>query len=830
MRTLPSLLWLLGAMLVFSIQSVAQDSPVVVFAEQGFPAADSAGASSSQPPTSQLSPPQLRALFPDAHLASADQLPALLSSATTRLLVLPYGSAFPEPLWSDIHSYLERGGNLLVLGGEPFTRAAFRDGAGWHLRDYSTRFTRELGIDQYQVTPGSDGLDFENNPDLVLHLPRFAWKRAFSPIIRLSRSDLSAREGSAGSLDTRLDALAWGVKDGIRLAAPALQIDRLQPEGGRWIFLSAELAGDFYRTPQAAKLVHALAEAALAGSARFTVRPTLPLYLPGEPVELQLEWKPAETPAEKSGAAAGYSVKITLFPAAQPAEKVLTDKSETGKSAERVGTEKDAAEKVVTTAPLPASQPIVLAPPSGKGLYIIEAELLQADRVRAIYRSGFWIRDEEYLRSGPRLTVNHDYFELNGEPLAVVGTTYMASDVQRLFFERPNVYVWERDLAQISAAGLNMLRTGWWTGWEKLCDPSGQPSEKTLRTLEAYLMTARRHGLPVQFNFFAFLPEVLGGVNAYLDPAAVEKQKRLVSTVAARFHDVPFVTWDLINEPSFSRHLWQMRPNGDPLELERWNLWLKQRYPDRAALAAAWNLPAAPPETTLPLPSDIEFVPRGAYVGHNSLKLYDFYLFAQESFAAWVEEMRAAIRATSSQQLITVGQDEGGYSSRLSPSFFGKSLDFTCNHTWWENDSLLWDSLVAKQPGMPMLVQETGVQRELTLDEIARRTPENEAALLERKLAMSFIQGSGAIHWLWNTNAYMTAANEAAIGALRPDSTEKPEAAVLRRFAAFARSMGPNLRSPQPPQVAIVTSQAAQFSVLQDLQIEAQRKAVRAAA
>jgi len=29
--------------------------------------------------------------------------------------------------------------------------------------------------------------------------------------------------------------------------------------------------------------------------------------------------------------------------------------------------------------------------------------------------------------------------------------------------------------------------------------------------MEAYLMTARKHGLPVQFNVFAFLPDVLGG-------------------------------------------------------------------------------------------------------------------------------------------------------------------------------------------------------------------------------------------------------------------------------------------------------------------------------
>ena len=79
-----------------------------------------------------------------------------------------------------------------------------------------------------------------------------------------------------------------------------------------------------------------------------------------------------------------------------------------------------------------------------------------------------------------------------------------------------------------------------------------------------------------------------------------------------------------------------------------------------------------------------------------------------------------------------------------------------------------------------MLIQETGLQRELNLDETARRTPENEGALLERKIAPSFVQGSGAIEWLWNTNSYMTESNETPIGAVFPDATEKPEATVIR--------------------------------------------------
>src|SRR5262249_21320628 len=91
-----------------------------------------------------------------------------------------------------------------------------------------------------------------------------------------------------------------------------------------------------------------------------------------------------------------------------------------------------------------------------------------------------------------------------------------------------------------------------------------------------------------------------------------------------------------------------------------------------------------------------------------------------------------------------------------------------------------------------------------------------------------FVAGSGAIEWLWNLNEYMTESNESPIGAVRADATEKPEATVMRGFANFAKAIGPELRNPESPTVTIVTSQAAQFSVMSDLQLEAQRKAVRA--
>ena len=769
----------------------ASFADAVVLQEPGFPSADSSVPSASL----------LRNVFPGAQLVSAADMRAAVSKADCRLLVLPYGSAFPEDAWPQIFAYLNRGGNLLVLGGRPFTRAAYRDSAGWHLRDYNVRFIRELAIDDYTTVPGSEGLPFQPNRDLVTQLPQFSWSRAFSPIIHLAFADTENRAGAAGYLSARLDAFAWGVRDGVQISAPVVQIDHLRErfQGGRWVFLNSDLPPAFFESGAATQVISALAASARRGAEEFIVRPLVPLYLPGEPIQLETRWLGSAAPNSN------LTAQITITPEAQKSKPTTT--------------------KI----PIPNDGTVILPPVSTSGFHVIEARLMEGSELRAIYHSGFWIRDEAYLRSGPTLGANADYLLVNGGPLAVVGTTYMASDVQRMYFDHPNAYVWDRDMAQMSNAGINMLRTGWWTGWARFSDENGIPYDRTLRTLEAFLMTARKYNLPVQFNLFAFLPDVMGGANPYLDPVAVGRQQTLVAGLARRFREVPFLAWDLINEPSFSKTLWKTRPNGDAVELAAWNQWLREKHPDFSALADQWNLPQLPPAETVPVPAEDDFVDILYSSEPGPAKLHDFYEFTQDVFCNWTGVMRKTIRDTGSQQLITVGQDEGGELDRLSPAFYGKYVDFTTNHSWWHNDALLWDSMVAKQPGLPMLIQETGIMRQLTLDFILRRSPESTAALLERKFALSLVQGTGAIQWLWNTNDYMVSENEVQIGILRADRTEKPEGSVLRGFARFSQAASASLQHPRKPEVAIVTSQAAQFSSLLGLQIEAQRNAVVAA-
>ena len=96
--------------------------------------------------------------------------------------------------------------------------------------------------------------------------------------------------------------------------------------------------------------------------------------------------------------------------------------------------------------------------------------------------------------------------------------------MHRQFLFEANVFVWDRDFRAMKAAGVNLVRTGIWTGWKKFMPAAGKVNEATLRALDAFLLTAHSYDISVIFTFFAFLPETWGGKNAYLDSQAVQAQ------------------------------------------------------------------------------------------------------------------------------------------------------------------------------------------------------------------------------------------------------------------------------------------------------------------
>ena len=785
--------WFAALFFLFPLSTMAQSTAsTVIFWEQGFPASD----------TTAPDHPALAAL-PDSGFAGAQELAGRLASADTKLLVLPYGSAFPEEAWPSIYAFLQRGGNLLALGGRPFSRAAYRECdannvCAWKLRYPRNAWSKALYINDYTETPGSKGLQLQPNDDLPeLKLAAISWRRAWSPTLRLSAEGLYPRIGTAGTIDTRLDSIVWGVSDGHKLAAPVIELDHTKNNfvGGRWVMVPAELDD-----PLPSSVVSTLAQRALEGAHEMVVQPQWALFLP------------QETPS--------FQVRVNRF-AAKPAalSLELSDAAEGGPPATQSFALDIAQYPFISSVQLPA--------PSQGGLHTVTARFLEGTILIAQYRTGYWVRDEKALRSGPIVTLDKDFFLVNGKPLPVVGTTYMASDVQRQYLMQPNPFVWDSDFAQIRDNGFNMIRTGLWTAWDQVMKEPGVIQDAGLRNMEAFLMTARRYNIPVQFTFFAFIPDNFSGANPYLDPEAVRRQQDFITAIVSRFKDVPWLMWDLINEPSFDKtaHLWVTRANGDRFEAQRWNEYVSQVHGTNDAVANAWNMTTL--SSPIPVPDEEDFAPRSVYREGHPLSVHDFYLFAQQQFVEWVQTMRRTIRATGSKQLVTVGQDEGGGTDRLNTSYWVDAVDFTTNHSWWLNDALLWDSLVAKQPGKPLLIQETGLQNDFQIDDTWRRTPDNQAYTLERKCALALATSAGVIDWLWNVNPYMTEDVEVTIGVVRPDYTEKAEAAVMRGLAKFADANREAFRAPEQPSVVIILGQDLQYSPMNPGAIAAQQKAVR---
>jgi hypothetical protein len=168
----------LGGCVGFAVFAGAQVSnSTVVFNEAGFPAADSADGSS------------VASLLVGVQTANAEQLPRALQAANTHLLLLPCGSAFQRQsglifssicneagtCWSSAGGHSRAPHIATAADGISATTACVCAGA----HDRPIPDNAGIRRDDIPEESGPTGPDFG-----------FAWKNAFSPIIRLSAVDL----------------------------------------------------------------------------------------------------------------------------------------------------------------------------------------------------------------------------------------------------------------------------------------------------------------------------------------------------------------------------------------------------------------------------------------------------------------------------------------------------------------------------------------------------------------------------------------------------------------------------------------------------------------
>ncbi|HKU73563.1 MAG TPA: beta-galactosidase [Pyrinomonadaceae bacterium] len=732
------------------------------------------------------------------------ELIAQLNTTLFDLLITPYGSAFPKRAWPAILKYLRDGGNWFNIGGVPLSRPVVRDGTQWRVEPKQATYHKRLGITHSFPVNAST---YKNSRSLLE--TRFKTDEVYELYVRLSSTNNEPDEaGSDGPHEGIVQPIVQILDSDFRMiAAPVIQIDRLLGEfaGGRWVF--ANLSGSIESF-----VIMQLAQRASQGASRFEVRTEYASYKPGETPTLLVELFRPNGDWQKF-TSRNCSVEVSNSPE-RPLLQLTVPLNPQGT-------------KATGSVKLPDSVKLV------PGLYKVQARL-DWEPENPLHENGFWVYDEALLARGKPLTVDKHFFYRDGKVFPVTGTTYMASDKHRRFLFEPNPSVWDNDFKAMKEAGVNMVRTGIWTAWKKYMPEPGKVNEAVLRAFDAFLLTAHKYDIPVIFTFFAFLPETWGGENAYLDPRAVKAQQQFISAFTERCRRVDDVIWDFINEPSFCspKFLWNCRPNYDAHEQAAWKQWLKDRYPAASDEERLSNLQTLwrTSDASLDLPKLQDFESVNLIDDRLPLKTLDYRLFAQDMFIRWVRQVTPAIKSNgNTKQLITVGQDEAGLADSPNIQFFANEIDFTSLHNWWQNDDLLWDSVLAKAPSKLSLMEETGVMFYEKADGGAPSRSEVDVSnLLERKMALSFAaDGAGFVEWIWNTNPYMNSTNEVGIGFHRVDGTAKPELEPFLRIAKFMGQHGQHLKDRVSEPVAMVIPHSQMFSPRSFAQ-EATRRCVRA--
>jgi hypothetical protein len=724
-----------------------------------------------------------------------EELATLLDRPSSHLLVLPHGSAFPLVAWPAILAFLRRGGGLVVLGGAPFHQPVRRDAASgqWILCSRQATYARELLIgpaEEWQRTPHAahstrllPGTGFiENFPEA---------SRVWSLTVRLAtKKDTPDDDGTAGPRDAVVRPLIHIVDDdGLARGCPLLEIDRLRGDdaGARWVLAPCDAA-------LSAPVIRALVARALPGAAELYAVPVRACVEPGEAVTLRVTRR-RPRPLEGEARPGSARVRVTDDAGGEvwSGEVPLSGPAET-----RTG--------LITLRPEQALVP---------GLYHAGIDLPGAASEPRHIDAGFWVKDSALLASAPRVEASRDWLRKDGAVFPIVGTTYMASDVHRKFLFEPNPHVWDRDIAEMKRRGVNFVRTGLWTAWGRAMLDPGAIDEGVLLALDAYVLTAAKHGILVCFNFFAFLPPAYSGDNPYLDPRALEGQRELLTLFASRYRGVRWVHWDLINEPSYAprAQLWRTRAIGDAHERRAFEAWVRARHGDDPTLVAErWRDTDVGGHTLGAPPRDDEFGHLVIRDGRRPRKVRDFREYTQSTVAHWARTLRDVLRAAGDDPLVTLGQDEGGTGDRPAQQLMGEFLDYTAVHTWWNNDDLLWDGVVTKLPDRASVHQETGLMRLEDIDGSPWRSPQMAALVLQRKVAYAFAaRGCGVVEWAWNINPYQPIDNESVIGLFRPDGTAKPELAALTEAAAFFVEAAPLLDDFEPDPVLMLIPHARQF-------------------
>lgn len=255
------------------------------------------------------------------------------------------------------------------------------------------------------------------------------------------------------------------------------------------------------------------------------------------------------------------------------------------------------------------------------------------------------IHQQKVIQAGLPFTLK-DGFVQSRRPALLVGANHTGA----MLNPHEDPLVWERDLKQMKAHGMDMLRILHVSPFmaDRPTSRSTTPMdlgveqlpEHFTRRLDALVQMCQRH----QVVLFLTLHDWM---DITLTDAELQAQRQYARLVTERYKDAPGVLIDIQNEPHIELPA-AANPNQPAHVTGLWNQWLAGQYQDDDTLKAAW--PLSPPEA-----------PLGSIPWHtgerrpDNQRALDAEVFRTALLNRWIDPNAAGCREGDPERPVTVG-------------------------------------------------------------------------------------------------------------------------------------------------------------------------------
>ena len=691
------------------------------------------------------------------------------------LVLYCMGGRYREGTERDLSEYVQAGGTLVVLGGNPFSQpvgdAAFADmHKGIRAFGFSDTFQEapcpeecSLRILRQNWDPYGKGEEPEEiiRPD-----------RVYAGLYRLSHKTGERDMERHGDL---LPIAGFYDREGHMTAAPVVRVSG--KKGGRIYFFTWEegvpdslkdtseetFTGNVLSGNIARELLEEICKVTLSGFMSFEAEMTYARYFPQEEICLELHSR------ELSGSGrAEYDIEV------REKGKDLPVYSQRIMAGSR-------------------KQSLIL-PITEEGEYEVQVRGLLNGVCQMIKRTGFYVVCEEKILEAmdryPRMIVDPlvcaDFCVQDGKQVCIHGTTYFVTDTYQKCFLHFNLAQCREDLALLQRDGFNVLRSGNWMLNLEFYGKDGSISEKARRALQAYFYCAMQHGFTVQFTLgIITLNDWDHSLCAVHNPVNTKKVLRLVDFFGELFGKYTNVMLDIINEPSYSyAGQWKTcRPSGDPYERKAWIRWLKDRYGTIEKVRMAWgeNALTIPDFASIDVPGERCY--EGSLYRTEEEREYamaaEFWLFAQQSYLRWLSKVCSCLKEKAPDMVVMMGRDESLRVPEEQDMILSGNLDMVCWHQWSRDAVIYVEYLLNRVKGRITCAQEMGIYRVERMRGGKILSDERVAHKLERKLFFGF---SNWIIWQSFHNPDKEELCENMLGTYRSDRSETPAMPLIRQL------------------------------------------------